>query len=491
MRGMQPSHLEMSPTKPLYNKTNFQIKQQEVLPTTSGGYRVESFLGEGRFGKVASCLKLQTNEKMALKIVRTDAGIAGKREVAMLKRLRKLDKDKNNLVRLTEYFRYKRHYCLVFEMLDTSLHDLMKERNFKPLCVSEIRGICQQMLMALNALSSIGLVHTDIKPDNVMLVNHKLQPFRVKLIDFGLAATLSKMLPGTIQALGYRAPEVLLGLPLDEAVDMWSLGCILAFMYLGKHLYPTHCEYEVMRVMVQMHGQPRDRLLNNGLYTTNFFSKNKEFSGPKWRLNTQREYTLRTGSTTTCRHGIYNKLNSLHDVARFHPTVRHATEYEDTLAFLSLFKRILHLDHKKRISPSEALGHRFITMRHLPCYTYNFTYVTAARSTLRECGLSKKFSVQFKRFVTSSEALNRDVAPITDSNDSLSADEETAAGPNKGASPVSVTQHSEGVNSSSLDNETYSSFVEVKTRKKYFKRACRFFTRIFKSVCCCRVDVRK
>uniref|UniRef100_A0A8D0A1Z8 Protein kinase domain-containing protein n=1 Tax=Sander lucioperca TaxID=283035 RepID=A0A8D0A1Z8_SANLU len=235
------------------------------------GYLVETFLGEGRFGKVARCLKLKTNEKMALKIVRTD-----------------LDEDKNNLVRMTEYFRHKGHYCLVFEMLDTSLHDLMKERNSKPLCLSGIRVISQQMLVALNALKSIGLLHTDIKPDNVMLVNHKLQPFRVKLIDFGLAATVSTMFLGTIQALGYRAPEVILGLPLDEAVDMWSLGCVLAFL------------------------------------------KNKEFSVPKWR---------------------------------FHPTV-------------NLLKRMLHVDCKKRISPSEALGHRFITMRHLPRHTHDRSYVT-------------------------------------------------------------------------------------------------------------------
>uniref|UniRef100_A0A8C9ZSZ7 Protein kinase domain-containing protein n=1 Tax=Sander lucioperca TaxID=283035 RepID=A0A8C9ZSZ7_SANLU len=338
--------------------------------------RIKTFLGEGRFGKVARCLKLKTNEKMALKIVRTDAGTTGKREVAMLRRLRKLDEDKNNLVRMTEYFRHKGHYCLVFEMLDTSLHDLMKERNSKPLCLSGIRVISQQMLVALNALKSIGLLHTDIKPDNVMLVNHKLQPFRVKLIDFGLAATVSTMFLGTIQALGYRAPEVILGLPLDEAVDMWSLGCVLAFLYLGKHLYPTHCEYEVMRVIVQMQGQPGDRLLNNGINTRNFFSKNKEFSVPKWRLNTQKEYKLKTDSMTKCRNGIYDKLNSLEDVARFHPTVKQATEYDDTLAFLSLLKRMLHVDCKKRISPSEALGHRFITMRHLPRHTHDRSYVT-------------------------------------------------------------------------------------------------------------------
>ncbi|XP_040003063.1 homeodomain-interacting protein kinase 1-like [Xiphias gladius] len=226
-------------------RKDLEIEEHDVLSGKTTGYLIEKFLGQGTFGKVAQCIRLDTKERMAVKIVRKDLAWAGETEVAMLKKLRQLDQDKNNLVRFFEHFKHRGYVCLAFEMLDISIYDFMKERSFKPLDLSEIRVITQQMLVALNALKGIGLAHADIKLDNIMLVNHQLQPFKLKLIDFGLAVPVSKMWLGMqIQVLGYRAPEVILGLPLNEAADMWSLGCVLAFMYLGQHLYPIECEYE-------------------------------------------------------------------------------------------------------------------------------------------------------------------------------------------------------------------------------------------------------
>lgn len=62
-----------------------------------------------------------------------------------------------------------------------------------------------QLLVALKTLWKVGILHTDIKPDNVMLVNSKNQPLRIKLIDFGLAILISKANPGMVtQPIGYR-----------------------------------------------------------------------------------------------------------------------------------------------------------------------------------------------------------------------------------------------------------------------------------------------
>uniref|UniRef100_A0A8C4EU47 Protein kinase domain-containing protein n=1 Tax=Dicentrarchus labrax TaxID=13489 RepID=A0A8C4EU47_DICLA len=260
-------------------------------------------------------------------------------EVSVHDKLKHLDKNKNNLVRYID------------------LYDLMKVRSFQPLCLSEIRVISQQMLVALNALKSVGLAHADIKPDNVMLANHQLRPFKLKLIDFGLATPVSSMRSGSIiQVVNYRAPEVILGLPLNEAVDMWSLGCLLAYMYLDRHLFPTQCESEVMRVIVHMQGQPDDHLLNAGIRTKKYFSKDQNSSNATWKLNES--------------------------------------------AFLSLVKRMLHADPEKRITPSEALGHRFITTKHFKDCTNK--YVKSARLTIKNCQLEQS-SVKFKHFVTSSE----------------------------------------------------------------------------------------
>ena len=47
----------------------------------------------------------------------------------------------------------------------------------------------------------------------------------------------------------FRAPEVLLGLPISEAIDMWALGCVMGELYLGKHLFPAGEEYDTVRII--------------------------------------------------------------------------------------------------------------------------------------------------------------------------------------------------------------------------------------------------
>uniref|UniRef100_A0AAQ5X879 Protein kinase domain-containing protein n=1 Tax=Amphiprion ocellaris TaxID=80972 RepID=A0AAQ5X879_AMPOC len=306
--------------------SHFTVKEDEILTAESGQYQILKSLGKGSFATVAKCKKL-TTEEVAVKFIRDDMSFAGRREIQMYKKLKELDPDKCNVVRFIEHFTVNNHVCLAFELLGDSIHDVMIKRNFKPFRVSEIRVVAQQLLVSLNALKSIGLVHADIKPDNIMLVNHKAQPLKVKLIDFGMAHMSSNFNNYKIQAIGYRAPEVILGLPLNEAVDMWTLGTVLAFMYTGKHLYPTHSNYEAIRVMVQI--------------------------------------------------GIYDLFKTLDDLLHYHDAPEDPTELKDTLAFISLLKRMLHMDPTKRITPTQALGHRFITMKHLSHGASNSANISA------------------------------------------------------------------------------------------------------------------
>lgn len=78
-----------------------------------------------------------------------------------------------------------------------------------------------------------------------MLVDPVRQPYRVKVIDFGSASHVSKAVCNTyLQSRYYRAPEIVLGLPFSEAIDMWSLGCVIAELFLGWPLYPGSSEYD-------------------------------------------------------------------------------------------------------------------------------------------------------------------------------------------------------------------------------------------------------
>ena len=122
---------------------------------------------------------------VAVKIHKFDEQDFIQREVDMLKVISALDPEKSNIVRFGESFSINNLSCLTFEMLDRSLVDLMKEREMPSLRLNEIRPVIHQLLVALDALKGIDVVHGDLKPDNIMLVNHKDQPYRVKLIDFG------------------------------------------------------------------------------------------------------------------------------------------------------------------------------------------------------------------------------------------------------------------------------------------------------------------
>uniref|UniRef100_A0A3B3C5R6 Protein kinase domain-containing protein n=1 Tax=Oryzias melastigma TaxID=30732 RepID=A0A3B3C5R6_ORYME len=84
-------------------------------------------------------------------------------------------------------------HCIVTEKLDQDILHYMCQQSRRPMTVSEIRPIAQQLLVALKALKSMGLVHADIKPNNVMFVDHANYPFKVKLIDFGLARNTYKL----------------------------------------------------------------------------------------------------------------------------------------------------------------------------------------------------------------------------------------------------------------------------------------------------------
>ncbi|XP_071400332.1 homeodomain-interacting protein kinase 2-like, partial [Centroberyx affinis] len=334
--------------------------QQESLSTN---YRVQAVLGEGTFGKVVRCLKVDTNESVAVKVFKQDFfGREVKKEVAMLKGLRHLDLDKCHIVKWYDCFASGGRTCLVFEELDISLLDYMRQRQSSPLPLRKIRPIIQQLSMALKSLRTVGMIHTDLKPDNVMLVNCLQEPIRVKLIDFGMAIRRSEAKIGHhCQPLCWRSPEIILGLPFSEAIDIWSLGCLMGGLFLGNSFYSGTSEYDLLRLMMHTRGEPGQHLLNAGTQTASFFKR--EDHQRFWRFKTPAEYTSDTG--ILCWPQMFFLFDSLDDLREFNRTADDGTEVEDRSQFVILLKQMLEMDAAKRILPAEVLSHPFITLSHL------------------------------------------------------------------------------------------------------------------------------
>ena len=93
---------------------------------------------------------------------------------------------------------------------------------------------------ALKALKDEKIIHCDLKPENILLK----QPGRtgIKLIDFGSSCFEGKTIYTYIQSRFYRAPEIILGMKYGTAIDMWSVGCILAELYNGFPLFAGDTE---------------------------------------------------------------------------------------------------------------------------------------------------------------------------------------------------------------------------------------------------------
>ena len=226
----------------------FNVNKYDVIFGKNVSYYVEDIIAQGVYGRVFKCRQLGNGEKRAIKVVRQDYYTLGKRECEILNEISTLDPDKNNLLKVIHNFKYKNNICIVSDLMDETLAQFSIRRNFKPLRMSELRLITQQMLVALDTLKGIGVVHADLKPDNIMFADRKSKDLKVKLIDFGLAMRVNQIRRGIcVQNLTYRAPEVILGLPIDESIDMWALGCILFLLFSGSRLYPTDTEYSVIK----------------------------------------------------------------------------------------------------------------------------------------------------------------------------------------------------------------------------------------------------
>ncbi|KAK7891982.1 hypothetical protein WMY93_023945 [Mugilogobius chulae] len=230
-------------------------------------------------------------------------------------------------------------------MLEQNLYDFLKQNKFSPLPLRIIRPILQQ------------------------------QPYRVKVIDFGSASHVSKAVCSTyLQSRYYRAPEIILGLPFCEAIDMWSLGCVIAELFLGWPLYPGALEYDQIRYISQTQGLPGEHLLNKGTKTSRFFTKESDSPYASWRLKTTEEHEKETGlKSKEARKYIFSCLDDIAHVnlVLIPDNCDMQAEKADRREFVSLLKTMLLIDAEDRTVPSNVLNHPFLTMTHLLDYPHS------------------------------------------------------------------------------------------------------------------------
>jgi len=131
--------------------------------------------------------------------------------------------------------------------------------------------ITRQCLIALRFVHKLGLVHSDVKPENILLGSYSRA--QVKLIDFGSSCYLTDRQSSYIQSRSYRAPEVVLGLPYDGKIDVWSLGCVVAEMLTGEVTFQNDSIVSMLSRIEAICGSFPRHMIAQGRQSCRFFSK--------------------------------------------------------------------------------------------------------------------------------------------------------------------------------------------------------------------------
>lgn len=266
-----------------------------------------------------------------------------------------------------ETFVHRNHLCLVFELLSSNLYELLKQNQFHGLSISLIRTFARQLLDSLSVLKDNKLIHCDLKPENILLVS--LDRPELKVIDFGSACEETRTLYTYIQSRFYRAPEVILGIPYSTGIDMWSLGCIIAELFLGIPIFPGSSEFNQITRVVDTLGLPPAWMLDMGRNTSNFMIKD-EAGGKTWKVKSVEEYNMDFGSDEQPgkQYFKWRKLDDIIQNYRISKKIAGAPalvekERQERVCLTHFLHGLLNINPLERWTPTQAAMHPFITQQ--------------------------------------------------------------------------------------------------------------------------------
>lgn len=327
----------------------FLLKKTLDIPSETlldGSHRMTDCIGVGDRAFVTKCIDVRTGKPGATKMFHNNN--LAEKEVSILRRLQKVDS--SYIVQYSKHFWQRSYICITFELLDQTLLDFLWSRP-EGLPMVQLRSIIWQMADALTHLKAAGIVHADLRPGNIMVVDTREQAARIKLIDFGTAFYADSPSAGPdLGTSGYRAPEVILGMPLGGAIDVWSLGASAVYLAVSDALFRASGDEAELREIIGCVGQPSDQLLDSGPLTSLYFQKQSN-EQKRWRLKSPPIFEEDAGQQARTRKSI--RLEEIPEL------MLHGDQNEKHL-FVDLLKKTMHVDADKRISPLELLQHPFL-----------------------------------------------------------------------------------------------------------------------------------
>ena len=343
-------------------------------------YHVVDLIGQGISGRVYEVYKDDDSKmRYAMKIIKNKK-IYRNQSLIELKMVASLNKNcfmKNHLhnchiINLQDYFFYQEHLCMVFEMLNENLYQSLQHNHLQGISLNSINFIIKQLLQAIEQVHSLGIIHCDIKPENILVkikLDKEKSDISVKLTDFGSACLKNNLIFSQVQSLFYRAPEVILGIPYTQAIDIWSVGLVTAELFLGKPLIPGYSEYDQLAKIIKIIGKIPDSMLekaNKKIFSFFVFDKYKKC------------FCLREpkkGEIFDESNDIYNNdykipfdlkgLDGILTVKRSSKikgvSMNNSQTSTDLVTFIHFLKCMITILPEKRWTATQLLNHPFIT----------------------------------------------------------------------------------------------------------------------------------
>ena len=296
-------------------------------------YEIQTQLGQGAYGIVWRAVERKHNRIVALKKIydafqnSTDAQRTF-REIMFLHRLHH-----PNIIKLLHVHRAynDRDIYLVFEYMETDLHVVIRANILEDI---HKQFIIYQLLKTMKDLHSAEILHRDMKPSN-LLVNSDCT---MKVADFGLARSilsldseqaLRPVLTDYIATRWYRPPEILLGSTrYTKGVDMWSVGCILGELMLGKPIFPGRSTTNQLEIIISVTGYPS---------AADIAATNSQFAQAMLR-----------------------------DISSSHPRSFAELLPNASPDALDLIQDLMRFNPNRRITAAEALEHPYVAAFHRP-----------------------------------------------------------------------------------------------------------------------------
>lgn len=250
-------------------------------------YQVLEEIGKGCYGKVLRCFDYKYNTDCALKIIKSDKRFyySFEKEIKFLIHLRKMFTKSQSegkgfrplFTNIVKFFDWREHGVLVFNLYNADLYHARLGR----LEGASLRYIAIQLIESLQFFKYSNILHLDLKPENIFLVDS--HTYNIKVGDFGLAKIADKYQQDfNVQTCWYRSPEVVLHNQYSYEADLWSVGTIILELMLDKPIFRVKTDDGLYYMMELIVGQKPNYI----------FNRSPNFSISQLKLTYQQKHKL-------------------------------------------------------------------------------------------------------------------------------------------------------------------------------------------------------